>query len=469
MTTWRYIAQRAVTGEWLDWDLPIQRDELSWALSGAGSLRGTITPDVGQLRAADGRLIIEEWGTLLYAEADGEIRWGGIVTRSAFVGASWEIEAAGFSAYPHGIPYLGSYSALSVDPLDALREVWAHVQSNPDGDLGIVVDSTTCPVRLGVPAQAAYQEVFLDGFWLRRDLVPPGDIVPSQSAKLKYSMTATQTTLTLATMGGYDALTPPYSVTVGSETITVGARSGLVLQSLTRGVGTSTPSGHSAGTAVKHTGTPVRDIDAQPAEPYALAWWDAPDCGSEVDTLSRETPFDYVEEHSWDGEEVAHRLRIGYPRFGRRRTDLAFIQGDNVIGVVEPERDGAGFANEVIALGAGEGKRSLQRRIPERDGRLRRPIVYSDKAITTGARLDAIARATLATHRTPLEIPAVEVVNHPHAPIGSWQLGDDILVQAVIPWLGDIAIWHRITGWALLGDDRASLSLRRSDAFTYGS
>ncbi|MEU7609558.1 hypothetical protein [Micromonospora sp. NPDC049204] len=351
---WRYIAQRATTGEMLHLDVPIVRDELSWALSGPGGLRGTISPDVGALRAADGRLVLDEWGTLLYAEADGEIRWGGTVVRSRFEGSAWSVEAVGMAGYPHGLPYLGEYISEGVDPLDVVRELWAHVQGQPDGDLGIVVDSMTTPVRVGT-------------------------------------------------------------------------------------------------------------VD----EPYTLVWWESTDCGTEIDTLARETPFDYTEHHQWDGDSITHRLVIGYPRLGRRRDDLSFEQGVNITNVVAPTRDGDQYANELIGLGAGEGRAVVQRRIPEPDGRLRRAAVYSDKSITSTDRMDALCRAELAVRKQITEIAEVTVINHPHAPIGSWAVGDDVLIKARIPWLGDVSLWHRIVGWSLVSDHRARLSLRRSDAFTY--
>lgn len=352
--TWRYIAQRATTGELLDLDVPLARDELSWALSGAGALRGTISPDVGALRAADGGLLLDEWGTLLYAEADGQIRWGGIVVRSQFAGPTWNVEAIGMSGYPKGLPYLGEYVRAGVDPLDVVRELWSHVQAQPDGNLGMVVDGDTSPVRVG-----------------------------------------------------------------------------------------------------------------SAAEKYAVVWWEATDCGGEIDNLAKETPFDYAEDHWWSDDAIGHRLILGYPRLGRRRDDLAFEQGVNITTVVAPERDGDQYANELVGLGAGEGRRVLLRRIPERDGRLRRSAVYSDKLVKTADRMDALCRAELAIRRNTTEIPAVEVVNHPHARIGSWALGDDVLIRARIPWLGDVALWHRIVGWSLISDTRARLSLRRSDAFTY--
>jgi hypothetical protein len=358
--TWRYIAQRAVTGEFLDMELPLHRDELKWDLSGAGSLRGTVTPDIGAMRADDGRLLLEEWGTLIYAEADGEIRWGGIVISSNFDGAAWKIEAAGFATYPHGIPYTGKYSRVGIDPAAVVADIWDHVQSYSAGNLGVTVSGAT-------------------------------------SARI--------------------------------------------------------------GTATKDNGQDG---------PYELNWWDAPDCGGEIDSLAKETPFDYMERHAWDGDDITHEIIIGYPRLGRRRDDLAFIQGDNITNVVTPELDGDVFANEIVGIGAGEGAKSVHKSTAIDDGRLRRPYVYTAKDVTSSGRMDALIRGELQRRQQTLAITSVDVRDHPNARLGSWSVGDDVLIQATIPWLGDVDLWCRIVGWALTGDYTATLSLARSDAFTYG-
>ena len=357
MTTWRYLAQRALTGQWLDWDLPVARDELTWALSGPGSLRGTLPPDYGRPLGVDGRPVLDEWATFLYAEADGIIRWGGILTGCTFDNASWHLDAAGFSTYPTGLPYLDAYRQTGVDPAQVIRDIWRHIQAQPDGNLGITVDALTTPVRLGTTA-----------------------------------------------------------------------------------------------------------------EPFDLAWWEAPDCGQTIDTLAKQTPLDYVEEHTWSGPStVAHRIRLGYPRLGRRRTDLAFIQGDNIITTVAAALDGSLIANEGIGIGKGEGRATLMRRIPTRDGRLRRALTYTDKTVNTTSMLDSLVRRELAAHADPLTVDTIEIINHPHAPIGSWQLGDDILVQADVPGLGPISTWSRVVGWSLTGADRAVLTLKPSSSFTYGA
>lgn len=466
MSAWRYIAQRATTGEFLDLDLAIVRDELSWSLSGAGALKGSLNPDVGQLRAADGRLVLEEWGTLLFAEADGEIRWGGILISSAFEDEAWQIEAAGFTTYPNGIAYDGTYSRLGIDPLDAVKEIWRQIQSHPDGALGVTVTGDKTGGKLGVNGVAAYQEAQIAGDWVPKSTVPNFEL--SASAKLAKPMTISETSLTLATISNFATFSIPFAISVGAEDMTVGARSGLVLSSLTRGVGATSPTVHYADTLVKHTGTPERTKEAVPAEPYLLAWWEAPDCGSEINSLAREASFDYTESHRWSGDSILHEVHVSYPRAGRRRTDLAFVQGDNVISVVTPTINGDRFANEIIGLGAGEGKAALHRVNAVRDGRLRRTAVYTDKAVNRTATLDTRIAAESIRRRGLAEVSSITVRSHPNAPIGSWSLGDDVLVEATIPWLGNVAIWSRITGWALISEDTASLSLARSDSFQYG-
>lgn len=351
---WRYIAQRVLSNEFLHWDVPIDVSELRWDLSGPGALRGAISPDVANLRDADGRLILEPWGTLLYAEEGGTIRWGGIVQYSKFSGSAWAIEAAGFSSYPHGLPFTDRIKGTDLDPADVFRQVWEQIQEYPDGDLGVEVDSITTPHRIGTDE-----------------------------------------------------------------------------------------------------------------EPYRLSWWDSKDSGSELDDLRGDGGFDFQEEHFWDGDEIRHRLRLEYPRIGRKRHDLAFIQGDNVVSLVEPQ-GWEDFANEVFGIGAGEGIRSRRTRTPIRDGRLRRPVVYTDKGERNVSRLTRKTRVALQRHRPELSIEKVTVRDHPNARIGSWSVGDDVLVQAEIPWQGEISLWHRITGWELTSEDTATLVLAPSDSFTYG-
>lgn len=367
--TRRYLAQAALTGEILAGDLPIKVEPggLTWALSGPGSLLGTIAPEYAALAWSDGVPVLGEMSTYLYAEDDGRIVWGGILHKSGFVGGVWTLEAYGFSSYAAGMPYTGDfYTGVKVNPIRVFKDIWDHLQDQPDGDLG------------------------------------------------------------LAVVGG------------GGCTVDIGTKD----------------------------------------EPYTLSWWEAPDCGDELDQLTAETPFDYVESHEWGQAQQAggtdtewvirHRLEISFPRRGYRRDDLVF-NAANLTQVVELNRDGTSFANVVHVLGKGEGKKTLRGESATRDGRLRRVYVHTDKLATTTARVNAVADRERGLRQIGFELAGVSVQDHPNAPVGSWQLGDDILVDVVVPHIGRVSAWYRVIGWSLDTDTTATLQLSRADSFRYAA
>ncbi len=157
-SSWVYYAQRAVTGAWLDRaGLPLSGVQITWDLT-ADALTGTINPNYALGVAADGRPVLDEWSTLIYAVADGQIRWGGILIHSDFTGPSWQIQASGFRGYPPNLPYLGPvYKQTAVDPLDVIRMLWTHLQSYPSGNLNLTVDTATHSAVIIGTAAAPYE------------------------------------------------------------------------------------------------------------------------------------------------------------------------------------------------------------------------------------------------------------------------------------------------------------------------
>lgn len=154
--TWRYIAQRIsgpLKGQFLDWNVPLSNVGVTSAL-GSNWLSGTINPAYLHAVQADGAALLDKWSTAIWAEQDGVIRGGGIVVSNAFSGPVRQIECMGYAGYPTGMPYVGYYSQVKVDPLDVVRHIWNHLQSYGSGDLDMVVDSTKSPVRLGTPKTA---------------------------------------------------------------------------------------------------------------------------------------------------------------------------------------------------------------------------------------------------------------------------------------------------------------------------
>ena len=74
-----------------------------------------------------------------------------------------------------------------------------------------------------------------------------------------------------------------------------------------------------------------------------------------------------------------------------------------------------------------------------------------------------MVRGVLAAARQLIVFPSITVQDHPNARIGSWQLGDTILVQLHVPHLGDVSRWHRIVAWELTTEDTATLTLERAE------
>lgn len=472
-TSWRFIAQNALTKEWLHWDLPLVREEQRTDLTGPGALRGSISPVRPELIDAAGEFLLREWQTAIYAEADGEIRWGGLVTRLTWSGPTVNVECAGFSTYPHGYEYDGPlYSKLKHNPVQVVVDVWAYLQGQPDGnlDLRVVRPEDEPPSTLGKPGAAEYTEYQLDGTWTRTP--PAGSIVTAKTGTLAVAMKATGNLLTLRKLADFDKLKLPYTVRVGSEDLRVTARSGLKL-TVTRGYGSTNAGPHSTGTLVKFTaGTPSRKVEAVEAEPYVLAWWENTDLGQEIDQLASTTPFDYVERHYWDPDApqtVVHELVLGHPRLGRRQDSLAFVQGENITDLVEATRNGDTYANVMRGLGKGEGDKTVRTTVAVRDGRLRRPGTWVDKTTADKTRLTARARTELERRKLLVSFSTITVRDHDNARLGSFGPGDDIPVTVDLDWLGRVVIWHRITALALVGENAATLTLARSDSFSYAA
>jgi hypothetical protein len=159
---WRYFATRLNgngTETLLDMDLPIEDVQIEDVLSGDQSLNCKIDPAFTRLRDDHGVPILHEWGTGIYAESDGDIRFGGILTHSGFNGPEWGLECVGFTGYARDMPWTaysgrlrppgwttgtdGGGKGVKVDPLDVVRVLWDQIQEQPGGNIGLVPGDTT--------------------------------------------------------------------------------------------------------------------------------------------------------------------------------------------------------------------------------------------------------------------------------------------------------------------------------------
>lgn len=371
MSSWRYIAQRLTgdgAGEFIDFDLPLRGVQITDQLSGPPRITGSLSPEVARLVDSRGKPLLEEWSTAIYAEADNQIRGGGILSVSGFDGSSWSLDCVGFCGYPQGMPYTDSWYGVEIDPLDVVRHIWEHLQSKPNGNIGMVLSDLKTGLKIGTELE----QVEFD----------------------------TQ-----------------------------------------------------AGEHVSFEAGPVK-----------LNWYTTDDLGKEIDDLATETPFDYHERHYWSGDTIVHKLDFGYPRLGRRREDLRFVLGENIMLIPSVSIDGDEYANEVMALGAGEGRDMKRALVAKNDGRLRRVAVVDDKSLTTVDKATSLARKELNRRQGLADITEVTVRDHPHAEIGAWVVGDEIRVQGELGWQ-DIDVWCRVISSTISPEegDAAQLTLLRSD------
>src|SRR6266567_7828219 len=418
---WQYIAQRILDGTWLDRvGAQMTAVTMTWDLA-TDQFQGTISPRDKERTAIDGRPLFDEWSTAIYAVESGVIRWGGLLVDSDFTGSSWVLNAIGFRGYPNGNIYNGAvYSQNAVDPLAVVRFIWSYLQSQPNGNIGLTVDSTTSTSRVG---KATYI-VSLGSQTLTQ-------IAASINLTLAQVQALNTTANRIANGFTYQTLPATGNVPAGVQVITA-------------------------------------------LSPYILAWYNASDCGQELSNLAQTTPFDMFETHAWTDatqNTVAHRLILGYPRIGNRELDLRFVEGENITALVDVSRSGTAYANEILGVGAGTGSIAIRTGVGAPDTfRLRRCGSVVSQTITDEDRLEALAQRALTSLQAPLagQISSCTWQNHPNAPLGSFQQGDDILVSVRNGWLAGQDIWHRVKSFTYDPATRmGTLTLARSDSFTY--
>lgn len=338
---WRYVVfsepDKAFLGE-----VELSGVQVTRVLSGPGELSGVVVP------GADASFL-KPWQVSVWAEDEsGRIRGGGFLLPSDVSRDGQRVECVGFSGYPQGMPWTATQRKfVNTDPLVIVRAIWAHLQGQPGGAIGVQVDATTTPVRVGEPEQ-----------------------------KVEFQ-------------------------------------------------------------------TGAGDDVAFDAGPYSLDWWSTDDLGKNIDDLAVETPFDYLEHATWDGDGLAHRLQLGYPTIGVRRTGLRFELGVNVTAVPDLVADEDAYATEVHALGAGESQAMVRATLTRASSGVRRVVTYLDKSARSKAALTTAARADLAWRDGSPVLEQLTVMEHDNAPLSAFDVGDQIFVTGRTDW-ADVDRWVRV-------------------------
>ena len=112
-------------------------------LTGVGEFSGTITPE------HPGTPAIRPWSTALYVIGDGQIR-GGFIVSNVTAGDQMTVTAVSFTGYATGMPYTHSATKLyGVDCSWVIRAIWAYLQLQPGGNIGLMVADSPSLVLVG--------------------------------------------------------------------------------------------------------------------------------------------------------------------------------------------------------------------------------------------------------------------------------------------------------------------------------
>ncbi|WP_425834199.1 hypothetical protein [Streptomyces fractus] len=200
--------------------------------------------------------------------------------------------------------------------------------------------------------------------------------------------------------------------------------------------------------------------------PYATHAWEPRNLGDMVDEMADvDDGLEWSETVTWRDGHAERRILLGTPQLGRRRTDLTFTTGANVTGDPQVIKDADAYAQWVIGLGAGEGRKRKVAIDGERNGRLRLETLLetSEKDV---AKLKARTRRERRARQVLPTLTELEIADHPAAPLNALRVGDLVRIQLHEPhpiYDG----WNRITGWTVRPGDgetleRITLTLERA-------
>lgn len=377
---WRFIVTRpdGNGGEsLLVSDLPVSEAEVMLQLSGPSNIQLSVPLYFQHLIGDDGNPIFQPWGSMVYAERNGVIVGGAIVDDIDATGGELNISAVGFTGYIQDMPFMGEYGAYDADPLDLARYIWAHVQGQEGGNLGLSIDGLRSNRRIGtrgVPAFRGRPEI-------------------------------------------KDA----------------------------------------AGNVVTRAIPPRPEIND---EPFLLSWYQTSNLLEVFNNLAQVTPFDYAERHRWYDDRIVHHLDLAHPQMGRRREDLRFVLGENLTIPPKIYQSGKSYASEVMLLGAGEGSTKVRAisSQPKRT-RLRRVAIVNDPSIPHVDLAKSMTDNELK-YRTGLpNVSDMIVSDHPNAPLGTFEIGDSIYVQASNTWFAEADMWVRIVSITYQPGDEEQVSI----------
>lgn len=198
---------------------------------------------------------------------------------------------------------------------------------------------------------------------------------------------------------------------------------------------------------------------------------DKTDCGDYLNKLSRDIPFDYVEESQWNSNRtrIDKFIRLGYPTAGVAQYGLAFRVGENIKATTQRLETEVEWMSDIIIAGFFPGKMYSSMLSNADPDRLRRVMMEEDLRIDSNERGAAWAKRRLTRRQFPYQYESIIVdPYHPNAPWGQYDVGDTILISGMMPWKGEVSQWHRILaiGWDTSKGD-VEIKVMAEGAFNY--
>lgn len=196
------------------------------------------------------------------------------------------------------------------------------------------------------------------------------------------------------------------------------------------------------------------------------------DSGDFLTSLARDLPLDLFEEVTWNADRTAINkvLRLAYPLGGVQQDHLVFRLGENVSNVELAEEFDIEPVSDVIIRGWIPGRVYTSRLSNADMTRYRRVVMEEDANISSTERAAAWGKRKLQRRNIPTSFQKITVdPDHWHAPIGSYDVGDSIRIQAPdYPWHGDIDQWHRIISMTFKHDSPfIELGVKADGAWNY--
>ena len=195
------------------------------------------------------------------------------------------------------------------------------------------------------------------------------------------------------------------------------------------------------------------------------------DCGDHINGLAKDTPFDYREQSAWneDRTEIERVLEMAHPRLGALQENLTFVINENVYEAeahVETEID---WISDIGVAGWFPGKEYSVELTNADPHRYRRYLAEDDAKINSTERAAAWAHRRLTRRQTPAYWESIVVdMYHPNAPFGYYDVGDSIVVQGFMPWVGEVSQEHKVMSIIVSEDEgRCELKLKAEGAFNY--